>query len=502
MTDLTMSVGEVDGTAAESAPARIEVSVGGMSCAACAGRIERALNKLDGAEAVVNFATERAVVTGLPASAQPTVIQTITRAGYTAVPLADEAAQDSEHEARLRMLRYRILVAALLTLPLSNLTIALALVPWLRFPGWEWVCVALATPVVAWAAWPFHRATIRNLRHRTLSMDTLVSLGVVTAYLWALVTLLLGGSEAPGYWLGWGPTPAGADTLYLEVASAVTTFLLIGRYFETRARGAATDVLRAIRALAPTTARVRRSDDRDVIVPLAALNAGDIVVIRPGETVPADATVTTGRSSVDTSTMTGEPVPQDVSAGDRLLAGTVNLSGVLEASVDRVGADTQIEQMAELAEQAQARKARVQRLVDRVVAVFVPVVLIVAALTMVGWLLAGAPATSAFSAALSVLVIACPCALGLATPTALMVGVGRAGQLGIVVKGPDAFEASGRITTVVLDKTGTLTTGEFQVDEVARFDGGDAAELLALGGAVERDSEHPVGRAIAAAADA
>lgn len=495
--DLAEDLDRPDRTASKGTEP-IELAIGGMSCAACAARIEKRINQLDGARAVVNFATERAVVHGLPSNATQTVIDTVERAGYRAVSVGAADDATAQRADKLRMLRHRILVAALLTLPLSNLTIALALVPSLRFPGWEWLCVLIATPVVTWAAWPFHQATLRNLRHRSFSMDTLVSLGVGTAYLWAVVTLLIGRTDRPGYWVGWGPTPTGADTLYLEVAAAVTTFLLIGRYFEARARGAAGDVLGALRALAPATARVRRLDGREVEVPLGALIPGDTMIIRAGETVPADGTVSAGRSSVDTSSMTGEPVAKDVGPGDVLLAGTTNLTGVLAAGVDRVGSETQLEQMALLAEQAQARKARVQRLVDRVVSVFVPAVLIIATVTLVGWLITGAPLETAFSAALSVLIIACPCALGLATPTALMVGVGRAGQLGIVVKGPDAFEASGRIGTVVLDKTGTLTTGELAITDVACIDRGpDRARLLELAAALEAQSSHPIGRALA-----
>ena len=480
---------------------RLELEIGGMTCAACATRIEKKLNKIDGALAIVNFATERAVITGLGPEATDTVVAAVTRAGYRAIPIRDDAAIESNHPARLRSLRLRLLVAAILTLPLSNLTIALALVPSLRFPYWEWVCVALAVPVVFWAAWPFHLATLRNLRHGSFSMDTLVSLGVLSAFGWSVATLVLGGSDAPGYWLGYGVTPAGADTLYLEVAAAVTTFLLIGRYFEARARRSAADVLGALRGLAATQARIRRVDGTEAVVPISALRAGQVMLVQPGETVPADGVVVAGRSALDTSSMTGEPVPNDVAEGSRVLGGTVNLTGALDVRAEQVGANTQLEQMAVLAEQAQARKARVQRLVDRVVSVFVPAVIVIALGTLGGWLLAGEPARDAFNAALSVLIIACPCALGLATPTALMVGVGRAGQLGIVIKGPDALEASGEIDTVVWDKTGTLTTGELTVEtSVALTSGWDERSALALAGVVEARSEHPIGGAIAEAA--
>ena len=476
---------------------RIELAISGMSCAACAGRIEKKLNKLDGVTAVVNYATERAVVTGLPRSATDTVVTTVSRAGYTATPIDPDAEiEESNDPRRLASLRRRLLVAAIVTLPLSNLTIALALVPGLRFPGWEWLCIALAVPVVGWAAWPFHRATLRNLRHRTFSMDTLVSVGVLAAFSWAVITAILPGSTGPGYWLGFGVTPAGADALYLEVAAAVTTFLLIGRYFEARARGSATDVLRALRRLGAQTARIRREDGSQVLVPADRLRVGDLVVIHPGETIPADGPVVAGASSVDTSTMTGEAAPRDVTVGDQVVGGTINLTGAIDVRAERVGSATQLEQMATLAEQAQARKARVQKLVDRVVSIFVPAVLIIAVVTFAAWILTGAPVRDAFNAALSVLIIACPCALGLATPTALMVGIGRAGQLGIVIKGPDALEASGRIDTVVLDKTGTVTTGQMTLERMTVVAGRDEGDALRRAAILEGPSEHPVGRAL------
>lgn len=487
----------VAGQPVSGATAPMEFTVLGMSCAACANRIERKLNKLPHVEAVVNFATERAVVRGLEPADADTVVATVEKAGYRAIPEAEDDRTD--HRAgRLRSLRRRILLAGVLTLPLSQLTIGLALADSLRFPGWEILCVALATPVVWWAAWPFHRAAWRNLTQRSTSMDTLVSLGVLTAYLWAVGSILFGGGADSGYWLGWGEVPAGADTFYLEVAAAVTTFQLIGRYFELRARGAASDVLGALRSLAPKQARLRRPDGRDVSVPIAAVEVGDSLVVRAGEVVAADATVTTGSTSIDTSAMTGEARPREVGVGEAIHAGTVNLSGVLIATVDRTGSETQLEQMATLAEQAQARKANVQRLVDRVVSIFVPVVLAISALTLIGWLLLTGDLPRSVSAALSVLVIACPCALGLATPTAIMVGIGRAGQLGIVIKGPDAFETSGHVTTAVLDKTGTITTGEFTVDEVVSFTPAyDSTAIGQLAALAERDSEHPLGKAIA-----
>ncbi|MGO1974105.1 MAG: heavy metal translocating P-type ATPase [Propionibacteriaceae bacterium] len=503
---------------------RIELELGGMTCAACANRIEKKLNKVDGATAVVNYATERAVVTGLPESATPDLVQAVERAGYTAAPVrAEDDPAETSRPDRVRSLRRRLAVAAVLTLPLGNLTIALALVPELRFPYWEWLCVALAIPVVFWAAWPFHRATLRNLRHGSFSMDTLVSIGVLSAFSWSVVSLLLGSSDTQGYWLGYGITPAGADSIYLEVAAAVTTFLLTGRYFEARARRSAGDVLGALNDLAASEVRVLRDGD-ETVIRIAELRVRDEFVVRPGESIAADGEVVSGTSAIDTSMMTGEPVPADAVPGGSVLGGTINLTGRLVVRASQVGSRTQLAQMAAMAEAAQARKARVQKLVDRVVGVFVPLVLLIAAVTLAGWLLSGAGVREAASAAISVLIIACPCALGLATPTALMVGVGRAGQLGIVIKGPDALEASGEIDTVVLDKTGTVTTGQMHLESVVVAEGTSAPEagspdaggadaggadagpwdpnaVLALAAAVESHSEHPIARAITDAVD-
>ncbi|TDT34349.1 heavy metal translocating P-type ATPase [Naumannella halotolerans] len=478
---------------------RIELDLGGMTCAACANRIERKLNKIDGATAVVNFATERAVVTGLPAERTDDLITVVEKAGYTAAPVPDaDDPNETSAPDRARMLLKRLAVAAILTIPLGNLAIVLALVPGVRFPGWEWVCVALAIPVVFWSAWPFHAATVKNLRHGAFSMDTLVSIGVLSAFFWSVISIITGGSDEPGYWLGYGVTPAGADAIYLEVAAAVTTFLLAGRYFEARARRAARDVLTALTRLAPDEVRLLAADGTEQLVGARRLRAGDRFAVRPGERIAADGVIIEGRSAIDTATMTGEPVPTEVEPGAAVFSGTVNLTGRLVITAERTGERTQLAQMAALAEQAQARKANVQRLVDRVVSVFVPVVLLIAVGTLVGWLLSGNPAREAFSAAVSVLIIACPCALGLATPTALMVGIGRAGQLGIVIKGPDALEASGAVDVVVLDKTGTVTSGAMSVDRVAAW-GISEPELLQLAAAVEAHSEHPIAAAVVAA---
>ncbi len=477
----------------------VELAIGGMTCAACAARIEKKLNKLDGVTATVNYATERAQIHGLPVGAEQQAMDAVTRAGYAA-SLPDRTDQAELGRARISSLRNRLVVAALITLPLGNLAITLALVPSLRFAYWDWLCVLLAIPVVFWCAWPFHLATLRNIRHRSVSMDTLVSLGVLASFTWSVVSIALDDGGKAGYWVGFGRTPAGADSIYLEVAAAVTTFLLAGRYFEARARRAAADVLGALNRLGARQVCIVR-DGVESIEPVSALRVGDEFVVRPGETIATDGIVRNGHGSIDASMMTGEPVPTDVFAGDRTLGGTVNLNGRLVISAERIGAHAQLAQMVVLAEQAQARKAAVQRLVDRVVSVFVPIVLVISVLVLLSWLWAGAEPRFAFGAAVSVLIIACPCAMGLATPTALMVGIGRGGQLGILVKGPDALEASGRIDTVVLDKTGTLTTGRMRVVAIQPADRtaagtGTADELLTAAASLEQASEHPIARAI------
>ena len=489
--------------AVDEQPTRIELDIDGMTCAACATRIEKKLNKVEHAQAIVNFATDRAVITGLPESATDVRVQAVKKAGYSATPVARDAdPNETSRPDRARGLLKRLLISALITLPLGNLGIVLALVPDLRFPGWEWLCVLLAIPVVFWCAWPFHRATLRNIRHGAFSMDTLVSIGVLAAFLFAVITIAFGFDSQPGYWIGWGRTPAGADSMYLEVSSVVTTFLLAGRYFEARARRSAADVLGALNDLAAKTVRVVL-DEREYEIPIEKLQAGQEFSVRPGETIAADGQVVSGLSAVDTSMMTGEPVPAEVGAGARVLGGTIALNGRLLVRAVAVGGRTQLAQMAQLAEQAQARKARVQRLVDKVVSIFVPVVLGISVLTFICWLLANGSVSAGFSAAISVLIIACPCAMGLATPTGLMVGVGRAGQLGIVIKGPEALEASGTIDTVVLDKTGTLTDGEMTLESVTAFADPEPVEgpsedlVRRWAAALESHSEHPIGRAIA-----
>lgn len=484
------------------APARpavhIELDIGGMTCAACANAVERHLNKLDGANASVNLATDRAWVSGLGPDDADRAIAAVQRAGYSAVvhEPGDDAWTERAAQVRLSTLRRRLTVSALLAIPLCDLTILLALVPGWRFTGWQLLCILIAIPIVFWAAWPFHRATLRGLRHGSLSMDTLVSLGAIVSFGWALYTIVFAPSDSPGYWLGFGRTPAGADAIYLDVAAGMVTFQLAGRYFETRSRRRAGDVLQALGDLGVKNVR-RLTAAGEVVIPAEELRVGDIFVVLPGERIVADGVVAAGVSSIDTSAMTGESLPGEVVVGAEVLGGTTNLSGRLEITARAVGARTRLAQMAAIADEAQRRKARVQKLVDRVTSVFVPIVIGLAVLVLIVWLLVGAPPSQALANSIAVLIIACPCALGLATPTALMVGVGRGGQLGILIKGQDALEASGRIDTVVFDKTGTITTGrmrvvaiESSVDDVAED------EVLRLAAAVEAGSSHPIAVAV------
>ncbi|MBM7412324.1 Cu+-exporting ATPase [Clavibacter michiganensis] len=479
---------------------QIELDIGGMTCSACANRVERRLNKLDGVTASVNYATERALVTGLPVHQTQRAIDVVTRAGYTAAIRSgeDDTWSARATEVRITSLRRRLAVAALLTIPLCDLTILLALVPGFRFDGWQAVCVLLALPIVTWAAWPFHRATLRGLRQGTASMDTLVSLGSVVSFGWAVWTLVFAPSDTPGYWLGFGVTPAGADSIYLDVAAGMVTFQLGGRYFETRARRRAGDVLNAIGDLAVRQARLMQPDGTETVVSASTLCVGDRMVVLPGERIPADGDVVSGRSAVDTSAMTGESVPAEVDPDDAVIGGTTNISGRLVVRVTAVGTRTRLAQMAALTDDAQRRKAKAQAVADAISAVFVPCVIVLATIVTALWLLVGAEAATAVGNGIAVLIIACPCALGLATPTALMVGIGRGGQLGILIKGQDALEASGVIDTVVFDKTGTLTTGNMQVSEVIPLAGRSLPEVMRLAGALETGSEHPIGRAVVA----
>ena len=479
------------------APERpIELEISGMTCAACANRIEKKLRKLDGVVATVNYATNRATITGM--DDVDAAIQEVEKAGYGAHVREgdDDVWSKRATEMHITSLRRRLITAAALTIPLMDVTIVLALSPQWRFPGWEIVCLLLAVPIVTWCAWPFHKATIRNLRHGTVSMDTLVSLGIVASFGWAVATLLFGLGEASdhGFWLGFGATPEGANSVYLDVAAGMTTFQLAGRYFEARSRRKASDVLGALHALAATEVRIL-ADGTERVMPISALRVGDTFVVLPGETIATDGTVADGTAAIDMAMLTGEPAPVPVAMGDEVTGGTISTDGRLVVRATAVGAHTQLSQMAALTEDAQARKSQVQRLVDRIITWFVPTIIALAVLTTIGWIIAGAPLQQAYGTGIAVLIIACPCALGLATPTALMVGIGRGASLGVLIKGHDALEASGKITTVVLDKTGTLTTGAMSVAEVDAI-GLAEDDVLRLAAAVERGSEHAIARAI------
>lgn len=481
---------------------QLELDISGMTCAACANRIERKLNKLDGVTAMVNLATERALVQGLGPADAPLAIQTVEKAGYGAAVHDDEDDTWTQRaaEERTSSLRRRLGVAAVISVPLMALTFQLALIPSVRFPGWQLTCVLMALPIVSWCAWPFHRATLRGLQHRSLSMDTLISLGATVSFLWAVWTLFYPSRDA-GYWLGFGRTPAGADSIYLDVAAGMVTFQLAGRYFESRARRRAGEVLHALSNLAAKEVRRLLPDGSTEMVGAEKLAVGERYLVLPGERFVADGTIEEGSSTIDTSAMTGESVPAEVVAGDAVLGGTTNLTGRLVVLAQAVGARTRLAQMAAIADEAQRRKSRVQKMADKVTQYFVPSVIVIAILVAVGWMVATGSVARALAVGVAVLIIACPCALGLATPTALMVGVGRAGQLGILVKGQDALESSGKIDTVVLDKTGTLTTGTMAVTDVIPAPGLTPSDVLAPAAAVERSSEHPIAAAIVKVAD-
>ena len=483
-------------------PGRVDLAIGGMTCASCAARIEKKLNKLDGVAATVNFATETARVSFPAAVSAGELISVVEQAGYSAVLPAvqarpTEAAGEQDRAGEAGALRRRLLVSLVLAVPV----VVLAMVPPLQFRSWQWVSLALATPVAVWGAWPFHRAAAINARHGAATMDTLISVGVGAAYLWSLYALFFGAAGRLGMRMGfaWLARGSGAGATYLEVASGVTALVLLGRYLEARARRRSGAALRALLSLGVKDVAVLR-DGTEARVPVEELWAGESFVVRPGEKIAADGLVISGSSAVDTSMLTGEPVPTEVGRGDAVTGGCVNVGGRLVVRATRVGTDTQLAQMARLVTEAQAGKAPVQRLADRISAVFVPVVIAVAAVTLTGWLAAGQPAGAAFTAAVAVLIIACPCAMGLATPTAILVGTGRGAQLGILIKGPEVLESTRAVDTIVLDKTGTVTTGRMSLAEVAAAPGEEPGELLRLAGAVEDASEHPVAAAIAAGA--
>jgi cation-transporting P-type ATPase A/B/Cu+-exporting ATPase len=480
----------------------VELAIGGMTCAACAARVERRLNKIDGVHASVNYATEKAIVDAPAQVAVEELVAQVERAGYQAAPIepARGVGEDDQAGTPVRSLSRRLVVALLLGIPLGELSMTMVLAPWLRFTGWQWVLLALTVPVVTWSAWPFHRNAIAGARHGSTSMDTLVSLGIAAASCWSVYTIFFRNGAGVPADVGWRLILRPEGSIYLDVAVFVTIFLLAGRLFEARAKRRAGGALRALATLGARDVAVRRDDGQEQRIPIEQLRVGDHFVVRPGETVATDGVVHSGHSGVDTSSMTGESAPVEVAEGDSVIGGTVARSGRLVVRATSVGKDTQLAQLVRLVEQAQQEKAGVQRLADRICAVFVPVVLVLAALTCVGWLVLDGSTASAVSAALAVLIIACPCALGLATPTALMVAAGRGAELGIFIKGHQALESARAIDTVVLDKTGTLTTGRMVVADLELAPGVDLATLLRRAGAVEDASEHAVAAGISALA--
>jgi Cu+-exporting ATPase len=473
----------------------IELDIGGMTCASCAARIEKKLNRLDGVVATVNYATEKATIT-FPTSLSPQdLIATVEHTGYTAALPAELQAEDESDE--LRPLRTRLSVSVALAVPV----IAMAMLPPLQFPNWQWLSLTLAAPVVVYGGWPFHKATWVNLRHRAATMDTLISLGTLAAFVWSLWALFFGTAGQLGmtdHFTFTVERGGGAGDIYLEVAAGVTVFILAGRFFEARSKRRAGAALRTLLELGAKDVAVIRNGV-EVRVPIGQLAVGDLFVVRPGEKIATDGVVEQGASAVDMSMITGESMPVDVSQGDRVVGATVNAAGRLVVRADRVGADTQLAEMARLVEQAQAGKASVQRLADRVSAVFVPIVIVLCLATLGLWLALGVGPAAAFTAAVAVLIIACPCALGLATPTALLVGTGRGAQMGILIKGPEVLESTRTVDTIVLDKTGTVTAGHMTLQEVIAAPGQDGAEAILLAGALEAASEHPIAQAIAKA---
>ncbi|GAA0793446.1 heavy metal translocating P-type ATPase [Spirilliplanes yamanashiensis] len=490
----------------QTAVEQIELSIGGMTCASCASRIEKKLNRMDGVTATVNYATEKASVNFADGVTPADLIATVEKTGYTAQlppppkPAGDDPAEQAHPVDELRSLRTRLWVSVALTVPV----VAMAMVPALQFTYWQWLSLTLAAPVVVYGGLPFHRAAWTNLRHGAATMDTLISMGTLAAFLWSLWALFFGTAGMPGmthpFSLDIGRTD-GAANIYLEAAAGVTMFILAGRYFEARSKRRAGAALRALLELGAKDVAVLR-DGVEVRLPVGDLSVGDRFVVRPGEKIATDGEVEDGSSAVDASMLTGESVPVEVRPGDTVVGATVNAGGRLVVRATRVGADTQLAQMAKLVEQAQTGKAAVQRLADRISGVFVPIVIALAIGTLGWWIGTGAGLTAAFTAAVAVLIIACPCALGLATPTALLVGTGRGAQLGILIKGPEVLESTRKVDTVVLDKTGTVTTGRMTLVDVAVADGQDRDEVLRLAGAVEAASEHPIAQAVATAAAA
>jgi Cu+-exporting ATPase len=481
-----------------TAAAETELAIGGMTCASCAARIEKKLNRMDGVTATVNYATEKARVTHTADVSVQDLIATVEKTGYTAQEPAppEPSAPDDGESGELRSLRERLVTAVVLAVPV----IAMAMVPALQFEYWQWLSLTLAAPVVTYAGWPFHKAAFTNARHGAATMDTLISIGTTAAFGWSLWALFLGTAGTPGMKHPFELTIArgdGTGNLYLEAAAGVTAFILAGRYFEARSKRKAGAALKALLELGAKDVTVLRPDGREQTVPVGELQVGDRFVVRPGEKIATDGTVVEGSSAVDASMLTGESVPVEVAPGDSVTGATLNVGGRLVVEATRVGADTRLARMAELVEDAQNGKAAAQRLADRISGVFVPVVIALALGTLGFWLGTGAGTAAAFTAAVAVLIIACPCALGLATPTALLVGTGRGAQLGILIKGPEVLESTRQADTVVLDKTGTVTTGRMTLLAVHTAYGTDEAEVLRLAGALEHASEHPVARAVA-----
>ncbi|MFI9532167.1 heavy metal translocating P-type ATPase [Nocardia fusca] len=476
---------------------QVELVIGGMTCASCANRIEKKLNKLDGVTATVNYATEKARVDYTGDIGPEDLISVVEQAGYTAAlpqPPAAETVESTEADPTAS-LRTRLLISLVLTVPV----IAMAMIPALQFTNWQWLSLTLAAPVVVWGAWPFHRAAWTNLRHGTATMDTLVSMGTLAAFGWSLYALFWGTAGTPGMTHPFEFTIArmdGTGSIYLEAAAGVTTFILAGRYFEARSKRRAGAALRALLELGAKEVSVLRGG-REERIPVDALTVGDRFVVRPGEKIATDGVVVEGASAVDASMLTGESVPVEVGVDDTVVGATVNVGGRIVVRAGRIGADTQLAQMAKLVEDAQTGKAQAQRLADKISGIFVPIVIALAVATLGFWLGTGGAVATAFTAAVAVLIIACPCALGLATPTALMVGTGRGAQLGVLIKGPEVLESTRRIDTVVLDKTGTVTTGKMTLLDVVVADGESAHRVLQLAGALEDSSEHPIAQAIA-----
>jgi len=476
----------------------VDLEIEGMTCSSCAARIEKKLNRMPGVEATVNYATEKAHVVLPVGTSVDDAIAVVQATGYAATLPALSGGDDRVAMDDVAALRRRVLITAILSIPV----VAMAMVPVLQFDYWQWVSLALATPVVTWGAYPFHRAAWVNARHGAATMDTLVSVGVTAAYAWSVYALVWGGAGVPDMRMPFTFLPhedSSGPEIYLEVAAGVTVFILLGRYFEAKAKARSSDALRALAALGAKDASVLR-DGVELRVPITDLRVGDLFVVRPGEQIATDGAVVEGASAVDASMVTGEPVPVEVTVDDAVVGATVNVSGRLVVQATRVGSDTQLARITALVEQAQSGKAPVQRLADRVASVFVPIVMVLALLTLIGWLLITGDVQMAFTAAVAVLIIACPCALGLATPTALLVGTGRGAQLGILIKGPQVLESTRLVDTIVLDKTGTITTGRMAMVDVVAAPGVDTGDLLRWVGSLEDASEHPIAVAVAAGA--